>query len=155
MPQGSVLGPLLFLIFVNDISDSLLSLTRLFADDSSLFCSAASILDIEGIINHDLRILVANQWLKFNPLKTGAILFTLKQFENFPDLIFNGTQIQFVDDLKHLGLTLSKNGKWHSHIDKILNSAAKVIDMRKLKFTLNRIALNQIYMSYVLPILEY
>ena len=159
VPQGSVLGPLLFLIFVNDISDSLLSLTRLFADDSSLFCSAASIPDIEGIINHDLRILVAwaNQWLiKFNPLKTEAILFTLKQFENFPNLIFNGTQIQFVDDHKHLGLTLSKNGKWHSHIDKIINSAAKVIGiMRKLKFTLNRIALNQIYMSYVLPILEY
>ena len=144
---------------MNDISDSLLSLTRLFADDSSLFCSAASIPDIEGIINHDLRMLVAwaNQWLiKFNPLKTEAILFTLKQFENFPNLIFNGTQIQFVDDHKHLGLTLSKNGKWHSHIDKILNSAAKVIGiMRKLKFTLNRIALNQIYMSYVLPILEY
>ena len=119
VPQGSVLGPLLFLIFVNDISDSLLSLTRLFADDSSLLCSAASIPDTEGIINHDLRILVAwaNQWfIKFNQLKTEAILFTLKQFENFPNLIFNGTQIQFVDDHKHLGLTLSKNGKWHLNI---------------------------------------
>ena len=83
-------------------------------------------------------------------------LFTLKQFENFPNLSFNGTQIQFVDDHKHLGLTLSKNGKWHLHIDKILNSAAKVIGiMRKLKFTLNRTALNQIYMCYVLPILGY
>ena len=159
VPQGSVLGPLLFLIFVNDISSSLLSLTRLFADDSSLFCSASNLEDIEGIINHDLRMLVtwANQWLvKFNPLKTEAILFTLKLFENFPNLIFDGTQIQFVDDHKHIGLTLSKNGKWHSHIENILNSAAKVIGiMRKLKFTLNRIALNQIYMSFVLPILEY
>ena len=114
VPQGSVLGPLLFLIFVNDISSSLLSLTRLFADDSSLFCSASNLEDIEGIINHDLRMLVtwANQWLvKFNPLKTEAILFTLKLFENFPNLIFDGTQIQFVDDHKHLGLILSKNGK--------------------------------------------
>ena len=93
---------------------------------------------------------------KFNPLKTEAILFTLKLFENLPNLIFDGTQLQFVDDHKHLGLTLSKNGKWHSHIENILNSAAKVIGiMRKLKFTLNRIALNQIYMSFVLPILEY
>ena len=55
VPQGSVIGPPLFLMHINDIADSLLSLTRLFADDSSLFYSASSILDIEGIINHDLQ----------------------------------------------------------------------------------------------------
>ena len=58
-PQGSVLGPLLFLIYVNAIAESLLSLTRLFADDSSLFCSASSNADLQGIINHDLQILSA------------------------------------------------------------------------------------------------
>ena len=65
IPQGSVLRPLLLLIYVNDILDSLLSLTRLFADDSSLFCAASSITDIEGIIDHDLFILSrwAKQWL--------------------------------------------------------------------------------------------
>lgn len=95
--QGSVLGPLLFLIYVNDISESLLSLTRLFADDSSLICSASSIVDIKGIINHDLQFLVAwtKQWIiKFNPLTTEAILFTLKRFENFPNLTFNDTVIK-------------------------------------------------------------
>ena len=60
--QGSVRGPLLFLIYVNDIAEALLNLTRLFADDSSLFCSAASIADLQGIINHDLQILSA--WAK-------------------------------------------------------------------------------------------
>ena len=57
--QGSVLGPVLFLVYINDISESLLSLTRLFADDSSLVYSASNIYDIEGIINHDLQTLVA------------------------------------------------------------------------------------------------
>ena len=111
VPQGSVLGPMLFLVYVNDISESLLSLTRLFADDSSLFYSASNIQDIEGIINYDLH---------------------------------------------DLGMTLSNNGQWHSHIDNILTSAAKIVSiMRKLKFTFTRITLNQIYFSYVLPVLEY
>ena len=48
VPQGSVLGPLLFLIYVNDITEQLLCLTRLFADDSSLFTSATDIHDIEA-----------------------------------------------------------------------------------------------------------
>ena len=72
VPQGSVLGPMLFLVYVNDISESLLSLTRLFADDSSLFYSASNIQDIEGIINYDLQVLTswAKQWLiHFNPQK--------------------------------------------------------------------------------------
>ena len=106
VPQGSVLGPLLLLVYINDISESLLSLTRLFADDSSLFYSAANIKDIEGIINHDLRMLVswAAQWLiNFNPLKTEAMLFTLRLIESLPNLIFDGTRIKFVTEHKHLG----------------------------------------------------
>ena len=108
VPQGSVLGPLLFLVYVNDIAESLLSLTRLFADDSSLFYSTSSILDLQGIINHDLQILSAwaKQWLvNFNPLKTEGILFTLKQIFNLPQILFDGIPINFVTDHKHLGLT--------------------------------------------------
>ena len=159
VPQGSVLGPLLFLVYVNDISKSLLSHTRLFADDSSLFYSAANIKDIEGIINHDLRMLVswAAQWLiNFNPLKTEAMLFTLRLIESLPNLIFDGTPIKFVTEHKHLGLTFSNNGQWHNHIGNILKGVSKVIGiMRKLKYTFSRVALNQIYFSYLLPIIEY
>ena len=74
----------------------------------------------------------------------------------FPNLIFNNTIIQFVNDHKHLGLTLSNTGQWHKHIENILASASKIIGiMRRLKFSLSRVALNQIYFSFVLPVLEY
>ena len=80
VPQGSVLGPLLFLVYIDYIAKQLPSLTRLFADDSSLFYAAANIADIAGIINHDLQLLSnwAKQWLgTFNPLKTETVLFVL------------------------------------------------------------------------------
>ena len=76
------LKSLFFLVYINDIAKQLLSLTRLFAEDSSRFYAAATIADIDGIINHDLQLLSnwAKQWLvTFNPLKTEAVLFTLKK----------------------------------------------------------------------------
>lgn len=159
VPQGSVLGPLLFLVYVNDITDQLLCLTRLFADDSSLFISATDIRDIEGIVNHDLIIISqwAKQWLvKFNPNKTEAILFSLRKPDILPDLIFDDVKIDLVDQHKHLGLTFNSNGKWNEHVENILSSASKIIGiMRKLKYSFSRKALNQIYVSYVRPIFEY
>jgi hypothetical protein len=55
VPHRSVLGPLLFLLYVNDIADNLLSLTRLFADDTSLSYSSQSPYTIEDVINSDLE----------------------------------------------------------------------------------------------------
>ena len=78
VPQGSVLGPLLFLLYVNDIADNLLSLTRLFADDTSLSYSSQSPYTIEDVINSDLESISiwSKQWLvNFNPQKTKAMVF--------------------------------------------------------------------------------
>ena len=63
--------------------------------------------------------------------------------------------ISFVDSCKHLGDIRSSTGQWHSHIENIVKSATKKGIMRKLKYSLSRNELNQIYMSYMLPIVEY
>ena len=99
----------------------------------------------------------AKQWLvSFNPSKTVAIIFsTVLDLVN-PSLLFDNTIIEFVDNHKHLGLTFSKDGKWHAHIDNILTSASRTLGiLRSLKYRLGRKAMTQIYLSYLRPLLEY
>ena len=84
------------------------------------------------------------------------MFFTYLQGQEYPTLIFDGLNIKFISQHKHLGLTLSENMKWKSYIDSILTSASHMIGiMRKLKYVFSRRALNQIYISYVRPVLEY
>jgi len=78
VPQGSVLGPLLFLKYINDIATPLQSRTRLFADDSSLSVPSSSTNEIENILNHDLNHIHiwAQQWLvNFNSAKNTRYVF--------------------------------------------------------------------------------
>ena len=84
VPQGSVLGPLLFLLYINDITDNLGNLARLFADDTSLSYSGKN-FDLMQI--DDLQIL--DQWAKtwlvyFNPKKTKALI--ISNNTNIPEL---------------------------------------------------------------------
>ena len=158
VPQGTVLGPLFFLVYINDIVENLLSIVRLFADNTSLACSSASMRDIEGILNHDLFVLPTRrkQWLvDFNLNKTEAIVFSCNDAYHFPNLMFEDVSINFVESHKHLGLTPCSNVKWHAHIENIITSVSKLLGiMRAIKYKLSWKALN-IYISYIRPILEY
>ena len=64
--------------------------------------------------------------------------------------------VKFVESHKHLGVILERNGQWHEHIESIIKSAYKILGiMRKLKYSFSRQALNQMYISYIRPVLEY
>ena len=159
VPQGSVLGPLLFLLHINDIADDIECLVRLFADDSSLMYSSENKIEIEGRLNTDLVALDhwAKQWLiNFNPQKTEFVIFSLRKDDSSLDLRFNDQPIPMVENHKHLGVTFSSDCKWTAHIDNICRSASKQIYiLRKLKYILSRQHLNRIYLTFILPLFEY
>ena len=111
MIEGSVLDPLLFLVYINDIGDKLLSLSRLFADDTSIGYANQDEDQIEYVINHDLHELGdwSKRWLmSFNPDKTEMMLFeNVENSTNFY-FYFDGKLIPLTSDHKHLGITLSE-----------------------------------------------
>ena len=158
VPQGSVLGPMLFLLYINDITDNLSNLARLFADDTSLSYSGDDFITMESDINSDLQAL--DEWAKtwlvdFNPKKTQALVISNIPVPNM-NIKFSNESVELVKNHKHLGVTLSSNGNWTEHIDNIVKSALKQVNvLRKLKFTLSKQALANIYLSFIRPVMEY
>ena len=162
VPQGSVLGPFLFLLFINDITDNITSNIKLFADDTSLYIVIDSENDIEAaanILNDDLSSISswANLWqILFNPNKTVAVNFTRKQTDLHPPLLFNNHPVMQHDCHKHLGLTFNKKGTWSDHISTIYKNASSRLNiLRMLKHKVDRNTLKTLYISYIRPILEY
>ena len=160
VPQGSILGPLLFLIYINDIVENINSSIRLFADDTSLYIIVNDPLDAAITLNIDLSRVNAwaTKWLvSFNPAKSESVTFSRKVNQPYhPPIYMNYQLINEVDTHKHLGLYLSNDCKWHEHINSIKTKAWQRVNvMRRLKFILDRKSLQIIYFSFVRPLLEY
>ena len=160
VPQGSVLGPLLFIIFINDIVEEITCNIRLFADDTSLSITVEDPESAARIINEDLNKIHAwaTKWLvTFNPTKTKTVTFSTKRVKvDHPPLKFGGTTLEQVQSHKHLGIVLSADCKWKQHVDHICSKAGKALNaLRKLKYILDRRTLEQMYDSYIQPLLDY
>ena len=114
VPQGSILGPLLFLLFINDIVKDIGCNIRLFADDTSLFLVVENPDIAAELLNLDLDKIMAwaKKWLvRFNPVKTEAFLASRKINKPIhPPLFMAGTQITEVDSHKHLGVIFQNDG---------------------------------------------
>ena len=154
------MGPLLFLIYINDIVVDVHSTVRLFADDTSLYLIVDNPIESARRLNSDLDRMYqwAERWLvKFNAQKSEALLISRKVNKLVhPPLTMNKEIINEVSYHKHLGIFLSSDGTWHEHINYITSKAwARINIMRKLKFLLDRNSLEIIYFSFVRPLLEY
>ena len=160
VPQGSVLGPLLFLIYINDIVDVVNSKVKLFADDTSLYLTVDDPEFAATTLNRDLSSLDvwSKNWIiSFNALKTDSMLISLKRNSpDHPPLVFQGHQLENVPSHKHLGLVLKSDLKWNVHINHIVTKASKLLNiMKSLQYTLDRETLETIYKSFIRPIMEY
>ena len=152
------MGPLLFLIYMNDIATITQCNIKLFADDTSLYIEFDNNDDATELLDRDLQCMQnwADQWLvKFCPSKSKLMTCTNKIRE--PAIIqFNNVELENVKSHKHLGLVLSNDLSWTPHVQNLIQNVSPLIDVLKsLKYDLDRKTLEATYFSFIRPKLEY
>ena len=128
VPQGSILGPLLFLIFINDLPNAFKFFIRLFADDTFLCAQNDDFLALENEVNIELKkvyIWLVSNKLTLNIKKSQFMLLTNKK--NIPKFTvkINDEELESCDSYKYLGVYIDKSLSWKCHIDYICTKISK------------------------------
>ena len=164
VPQGSVLGPLLFQIYINDLQNCLKSIPRLFADDTALLINASNITELEIKINDELSRV--SQWtnkncLTINPSKSQAIiipplLLQVVSPSNI-NIKLNSSIIAISDSINYLGFLIDSKLLFHDHIHKIRSKLSCAVGiLLKLKNLFPSCILKKLcFLSFTLTILSY
>ena len=158
VPQGSRLGPLLFIIYINDIVDGLESDILIFADDCSLLACGKDPTETAEQLNRDLYKISmwADKWkVRFNAGKSKDLIFSNKILNNSPPLVFNDNVIERVNTHRHLGVYLSSTLDWSVQVNDVcLKASRKLSVLRNVKF-LKRNTLDLLYKIIVRSVIDY
>ena len=118
VPQGSVLDPVLFLIYINDITNNITSNIRLFADDCTIYMPIRTNEDINKLIKWERKWKMA-----FNVDKCNVMHITRARTTKKHPYVIHDQQLEIVTETKYLGITISNNLSWNNHINNIEASA--------------------------------
>lgn len=158
VPQGSVLGPILFLIYINDLPDNIVSQVRLFADDTALYLTMEG-ADDSSVLQQDLDRL--SMWetawdMEFNPSKCQVVQVTGSRKPISASYRLHGEVLETVSCAKYLGVDITYNLSWGSHVDRITNSANKTLGFIKRNVRAKMSGVREAaYNTLVRPQLEY
>ena len=154
VPQGSILGPLLFLIYINDIvkSSNILQFT-LFADDTCIFYSSKPNLNIENTLNNELMKvsdwLIANK-LSLNVNKSSFLTFSSNKKELKLNLRINKEILNEKDHAKYLGILIDKNLNWKQHINEVkLRLSKGCAILSKIRNFVPKTILRSLYFAFI------
>ena len=159
IPQGSVLGPLLFVIYINDLPDSITSDSFLFADDTKILRKITSAEDSITLQN-DLKTLEewSNEWLlRFNADKCHVLsLGKIEHIKHTHRYELYGEELDHVFEETDLGVTIDSELKFEDHISKKVSKANSIVGLIRRSFThLDGELFKRLYTTFVRPHLEY
>ena len=158
VPQGSVLGPLLFQLFINDLPNGIESSVKLYADDVLILRSITTPNDHQALQNDltKLALWSANWQMPFNLTKCELLTVTNSPHPSAYHYKLNDYTIQRVQSIKYLGLTISHNLSWSPYISKIVSKVNQVQSFfqRNLSYCSRDLKV-KCYQTYIRPIIEY
>ena len=154
IPQGTVLGPVLFVLFINDLPDSVNALTKLFADDLKAFVDARNRTSTQTMLS-DLEIWEDRWMLKFNPTKCKVLHL---QLNNNPENVyqFHDVALDCIDTERDLGVVVNKSLTWDSQISACISKANQMVAWVTRNTVLrDKFTMRSIYRTIIRPNLEY